>query len=89
MADYCAFPVWDRTPGADPGEVDPATLGVSSELVRELTEWNAQYESIAANDFRFDDRAAFGAWKRRGRGLANWLQRELGNTARVTYHRSG
>ncbi len=81
MAEYGAFPVWDRSPGGV-GPVDPTDLDVSPELQRRLTVWNHAFEQ------RLDrpvDPVDVDAWPREGLGLAHDLQHDLGADIEVLY----
>ncbi len=81
MAEYSAFPVWDRSPGGV-GPIDPADLDVSPGLQSRLTAWNEVFErrlDHPVTDVEID------AWRREGLGLAHDLQHEVGTEVQVLY----
>lgn len=78
------FPVWERTPGFDPGEVDPDTSGFPEQLIQEFLAWNEKWETVINSDpgGTEEERLEF---DREGRALAKRLRTFLGRDARVTY----
>lgn len=84
MADYSAWPLWR----AD-GDVDPATLPISSDLRDRLSAWAAEYDAILnrdnPRDSGFPSAEAQVAWEQRGLVLWRDLQRELGSDYAVSY----
>lgn len=85
MAEYDTFPIWDRTPGAARGAIDPESLPLSPQLVKGLWEWNDEYGRLYTEN---PDAASAPSsrWVHRGRGLATRVQDELGPGYVVTYH---
>lgn len=84
-AEYVAHPLWERTPGREPGDIDPSTLPISDELVHELASWNGDYQDIARNDFEFQSHQDESLSKSRGRELAARLAHELGAAFSIEY----
>ena len=82
--DYGADPVW-----AVDGMVDLDTLPISEDLITRLRAWNAAWEElVGARQWRYEiiDQTGHERWLAEGRGLATWLERELGPDARITYN---
>ncbi|MFW3169690.1 hypothetical protein [Geodermatophilus sp. CPCC 206100] len=99
MAEHGGVFLWDRSPGGL-GDVEPATLGVSAELIARLTDWTERYEEHAARwawsppppEHRADDEREWTAWTREGLHLAYALQHELdalGHRIEVRYSEDG
>lgn len=84
MAEYGdTFPVWERTPGLEPGPVDPEECGFSDQLRRDLAAWNAQWETLVAGENGTASERR--EWKREGKALAKRIGVEAGHRVRVTY----
>jgi hypothetical protein len=81
MADYQCYPLWEASPG-QVGNIDPASLPISPDLVIRLTEWARLYDA----NLKLDDpaRSGFKSHEERlefieiGHRLAKDLQAELG-----------
>lgn len=86
------FPVWEETPGSDGGPLDPATSGLSEQLIQDLIAWNSQGEELLYSDTPMDENdydyeKALIQWKKEGRSLAKRVEIELGREidVHVTY----
>lgn len=79
MTDYFAYPIWERTPGASVGSIDPASLPISKDLQEQLLRWAEEYDA-ADVDVPMPAR-----WSRTGAELAARMQEELGVEYRVSY----
>lgn len=77
--DYFAYPVWERTPGASGGSVDPGSLPISDELRNQLAQCADEYE---ATDGAVQSTIG---WTERGAELARRMQHELGEGYSITY----
>ncbi|MBV8529209.1 MAG: hypothetical protein JOZ75_12915 [Candidatus Dormibacteraeota bacterium] len=84
MADYAVWPLWD----AD-GNVDPATLPISTELQARLDAWAEIFDGTVNRD---DPRTALWSsaeaakeWNEQGVELWHELQHELGTAYVVCY----
>lgn len=89
MADHFCWPLW--TPlDQGPGNLDPASLPLSDQLVRELLLWAARWDAILDMDYPPDSGFASAEEEDRfnadGRALATRLARELGGAYEVTFH---
>lgn len=84
MADYAAWPLWD----AD-GNVDAATLPLSTDLQERLDAWAEAFDGTVNRDdprhARFATPEARAAWNEQGLALWHDLQRELGSAYVVCY----
>lgn len=90
MADYDCWPLWDDGTCLN---VDPASLPLSADLVRELSAWSARFDAILNRDDparsafpTLDDRARFLA---EGRRLSDRVKSELGPGWIVRYAQPG
>ena len=75
MADYSAFPVWDR------GMVRPSSLAISEQLRDDLQAWNDEWADTGGVSPDVYERPAswdHEKWRGRGRVLAARLADELG-----------
>jgi hypothetical protein len=88
MADYTAFPLWDRSPGGF-SDIDPADLGLSDDLQNRLRAWAASYESLPMTDFEWPSPADELHFKVAGFRLAADVQQELGLDVEVLYFGGG
>ncbi|WP_449408813.1 hypothetical protein [Microbacterium maritypicum] len=85
------FPVWERTPGEEVGELDPVTSGLSEQLVQELFAWNVRSHELVFSDApienKWDHEKELDQWTREGRSLAKRIEIELGHEidVNVTY----
>ena len=83
MPDYQCHPLWEASPGMV-GNIDPATLPISRELVARLAEWARLYDATLNVDdpvqsgFKHD--AEKQAFIDVGNRLAEALQAELGDS---------
>ena len=91
MADYESYPLWWHS-GSHVGNLDPATLPLSSKLVDDLLSWADRYDETynAADpaESGFPSIAAvksFDAW---GEQLWRQLQTELADQYRVVFRRA-
>ena len=88
MADYQCFPLWEISPGAV-GNVDPASLAISSNLIARLNEWAARFDSTLDLDdpmnSGFPSDAAEREFATDGRDLCRALQVELGDGYLITH----
>lgn len=87
MADYRCWPLWHHG-GSDVGNIDPRTLGLSTDLQARLERWAQDYDAhLAVSDpasvHWTDDEAA--AFDREGRRLCTALARELGASHAVFF----
>jgi hypothetical protein len=77
------FPVWERTPGEETGELDPETSGLSEQLIQELFAWNAHSQELlfseAPIENKYDYEKEFDQWTKEGRSLAKRIEIELGH----------
>ena len=81
MADYQCHPLWEASPG-QVGNIDPATLPISPDLVARLARWAHLYDATLnwadplSSGFKSQgDEAEF---RRLGREIAERLRNELG-----------
>ncbi len=86
MADYGAFPLWERSADRPPGDVDPATLPLTPALRTALLEWAREYDERSPSEAGHVDARSPREWRRRGRRLARDVRRQLRGIARVTSH---
>jgi hypothetical protein len=81
MADYDCHPLWG-TSAAEIGDVDPASLPISAELVGDLARWAADFDATLDRDdparSGFASAQAKAAFDARGAALAERLRAELG-----------
>lgn len=81
MADYQCFPLWEASPG-EVGNVNPASLPISSVLQSQLMDWADVYdgtlnlENPACSGFM--DTNAKAVFNMQGIRLADQLRNELG-----------
>lgn len=84
MADYATWPLWRPD-----GNVDPATLPISTELQGRLDAWAEAFDATLNPDdprhARFPTPEAASAWNEQGLALWHDLQRELGSGYVVCY----
>jgi hypothetical protein len=84
MADYAAWPLWRPD-----GNVDPATLPISTELQGRLDAWAEAFDATLNRDdprsARFATPDAAREWNEEGLSLWHDLQRELGSDYVVCY----
>ena len=78
MPDYDCWPIWDMD---EPGNVDPETLSLPSELIDALNQWQATYDATLVRDdprrSGFPSDRALEDFTDEGRGLAERLQKAL------------
>lgn len=84
MADYHAFPIWERTPGRPPGGLSPSSLPLSRQLVSDLLSWNDTYGEDGSQSF-FQRMKAERDFRREGLALVERVQHELGPDFVVGY----
>lgn len=88
MADYQSFPLWESSPGAF-GNIDPASLPISAELISRLSEWAEKYDKTLDLDdpmnSGFSSEQVEHAFFEEGRGICHALQSELGEDYKVSY----
>jgi len=84
-AEYFAHPLWERTPGEAPTDVDPASLPLSDELIEGLRSWNEDFQDIAQTKYAFATSHERQQWEARGRALAQSLRDELGDDYCIEY----
>ncbi len=81
MADYDCHPLWGVS-ADDLGDVDPAGLPISAELVAALAAWAAEFDATLDRDdpasSGFVDAATAAAFTAQGAALAARLADELG-----------
>jgi hypothetical protein len=81
MADYHSHPLWEASPG-QVGNIDPATLPISSELVAQLAKWARMYDATlnpadpVSSGFKSEQEQA--EFKRLGCEIGERLKDELG-----------
>ena len=79
MADYHSSPLWE--PGADPYNLDPATLPIDRDLQRDLRTWAREYDDTlnlkAPWESGFANPNAHARWLDEGRVLAARLADQL------------
>lgn len=84
MADYAAWPLWGPH-----GNVDPATLPISTGLQSRLDAWAEAFDASLNREDprrpRFPTPQAARAWNEQGLTLWHDLQRELGSAYVVSY----
>lgn len=84
MADYAAWPLWNPD-----GNVDPATLPISTELQARLDTWAETFDGTVNRDDprhpRFASPDARTLWNEQGLALWHDLQHELGSAYVVCY----
>lgn len=88
MADYQCFPLWEASDTAV-GNVDPASLPISQELIGQLNSWAAEFD----RSLNLDDPVHSGfstvteerAFLDQGRRLSMRLNEELGKGYSVVY----
>ena len=91
MPDYECFPLWWDTAHpycTEVGNIDPASLGVSAQLVADLNAWAADFDASLDWDDpggTVVDERSEAAFRARGADLAARLAAELGPTAIVRY----
>jgi hypothetical protein len=87
MADYGCWPLWHHQ-SATVGNIDPASLPISSSLASAFAVWSSMYDSRlnlsdpAATSWANAELLAFVS---RGADLAALLQRELGTASSIFY----
>lgn len=87
MADYGAFPLWERSRDRAPGDIDPATLPLTTELRTALLAWAREYDERAPREAApHGDSRSPREWHRRGRYLTREVRRQLRGVPRVTSH---
>jgi len=89
MTDYQCFPIWHY--GSDNvGDIDPATLPISKELVASLLEWASIYDATLNSEdpinSGFLDESAQTDFIEKGLELAQKLKSELKSTEVYYYH---
>lgn len=88
MADYDCLPLWG-TSAEDVGEVDPADLPISTELVADLGRWAAVFDATLDRDeplrSGFGSPEAAAAFRAEGERLADRLRTELGEGWRIEF----
>jgi hypothetical protein len=81
MADYQCYPLWEATPGIV-GNINPASLPISQNLVNRLNAWAHKYDATLSQDdpasSGFASEQARDDFKKEGGLLALDLQEELG-----------
>lgn len=81
MADYDCLPLWG-TEAEEIGEVDPADLPISADLVADLGRWADAFDATLDRDdparSGFGSPEATAAFRAEGERLANRLRAELG-----------
>lgn len=88
MADYQCFPIWENSSGVV-GNVDPASLNISADLISRLNHWAGKFDSTLKLDDPMNSGFASEAEKldfmNQGRDLCQALQAELGSDYSVSY----
>lgn len=88
MADYQCFPLWENSPGVV-GNVDPASLPISSNLTERLNDWASRFDTTLNSDCPMSSGFLSDTEERKfindGRYLCQALQAELGDGYLVTY----
>jgi hypothetical protein len=87
-AEYGAPPLFN--PHIDHmGHVELSELGISSRLLAEIAEWDAQFQRTFSQEYppdsRFESDIARDLHNARGKALADRLQEELGGQADVQF----
>ena len=88
MADYRCHPLW-HDGGAEIGNIDPAEIGLSEDLLHDMDAWVAIFESHldlsdpASCSWTKAEEAEF---DRIGLGLRDRLTEEVGNRYAISYH---
>ncbi|PML75739.1 hypothetical protein [Enterovibrio norvegicus] len=89
MADYHCFPIWHYR-SDNVGDVDPATLPISEELIVSLLEWASSYDATLNNKdpikSDFPNRSAKNEFIKKGLELATKLKSELRSVEVYYYH---
>ncbi|MDX0559430.1 hypothetical protein GOC96_16000 [Sinorhizobium medicae] len=88
MADYHCHPLWED--GGDiVGNVDPASLPISEDLIRRLNSWSAKFDATLdlsdPTNSGFASEALASAFVGEGLALCRALQAELGDGYLVRY----
>ena len=82
MADYHCYPLWDMSQD-NYGDIDPASLPISTELKEDLIKWSEIYNNTLdlnnPKDAGFKDKENEVNFKLLGMKLAERLKRELGD----------
>ena len=88
MADYGCYPLWHDC-DHEVGNIDPASLPISTDLVALLNEWAEEYNlTLNRSDpscSGFLNPQAEIKFKKNGEFLLKKLQTELGSKYKVTY----
>lgn len=86
MADWDCHPLWG-TVDPEIGDIDPASLPISAELVAALAAWSAAYDATLDRDdpaaSGFATSAAEAAFRAEGARLAERLTAELGDGVEI------
>jgi hypothetical protein len=88
MPEYECYSFWVANEGLL-DNVDPASLGISSDLAAAIDAWEREYEATYRpddpGDSGFDEPGAEEEFNSLGRALATAVKRELGSEWKVTY----
>ncbi|WP_146779526.1 hypothetical protein [Vreelandella sulfidaeris] len=89
MTDYQCFPIWHYG-GDNVGDIDPATLPISKELVASLLAWASTYDATLNIEdpikSGFPNESAQNEFIKKGLELAQKLKSELKITEVYYYH---
>jgi hypothetical protein len=89
MPDYYCYPIWYAAGSGEAGDVDPATLPLKPETIKQLIDWAEKYDSIlnhedpASSDFK--SKAEADAFEEEGIRLWLQLREELREDYEVYY----
>jgi hypothetical protein len=90
MPDYDCWPLWWHAGTEKIGNIDPASLGISSDLVDRLNAWAAQYDAFLNRDDPTQSGPATpeieDAFENEGFALLDLLRRELSGKYHVIYY---
>ena len=90
MTDYGCPPLWWDLQSEGIGPIEPASLGISVELQKDLWQWADQFEAILnwddpGNSAGFSSETADREFEETGRALSRRLAEELGAKAKVRF----
>ncbi|WP_155834367.1 hypothetical protein [Halotalea alkalilenta] len=86
-AEYFCYPLWEKTPGLDPGDINPNDLPLSDVLKRDIIEWaevyNSSFNSADPANSAFDSPDTDIWFEQEKKRILRELKRELGPEFKV------